>query len=122
MNNYVAIVEIPVTDTNRAQKFYEKVMDLSLEYHKMPGMEMALFPYKDQQLAIVLLKAEGYRPTAQGTTIYLNVGQDLQAVLDRVADQGGKIIMPKTAHADGNGFFALFLDSEGNRIGLHAAY
>ncbi|PCE64198.1 glyoxalase [Sediminicola luteus] len=122
MNNYIAIVEIPVTDTDRAREFYEKVMGLTLEQHKMPGMEMALFPYENQQVAIVLLKSEGYRPTAEGTTIYLNTGKDLQPILDRASKLGGQILTPKTAHADGSGFFALFLDSEGNRIGLHATH
>ena len=49
-----------------------------------------------------------------------NAGDDLQLVLDKVEAHGGSIITPKTAHADGVGFFALFLDSEGNRIGLHS--
>jgi predicted enzyme related to lactoylglutathione lyase len=28
--------------------------------------------------------------------------------------------MAKTAHADESGFFALFLDTEGNRLGLNS--
>jgi len=45
-----------------------------------------------------------------------------QIILDKVEKNGGKIVTPKTPHADGNGYFALFLDSEGNRIGLHSPH
>ena len=54
-------------------------------------------------------------------TIYFNGGDNLQNILDKVEKNGGKIIIPKTHHADEIGFFAIFLDSEGNKIGLHSA-
>ncbi len=57
---------------------------------------------------------------ADGVTIYLNGGDNLQVILDRVVKNNGKTIIPKTAHADDIGYFAIFLDSEGNRIGLHS--
>ncbi|MFY0687580.1 MAG: hypothetical protein JXQ90_10475 [Cyclobacteriaceae bacterium] len=41
-------------------------------------------------------------------------------MLDKVEENNGKIIVPKTPHADESGFFALYLDSEGNKIGLHS--
>ena len=43
-----------------------------------------------------------------------------KSFLDKVEANGGEIIVQKTPHADESGFFALFLDSEGNRIGLHS--
>jgi predicted enzyme related to lactoylglutathione lyase len=52
--------------------------------------------------------------------MYLNAGENLQVVLDRVEKNGGQIIVPKTAHADESGYFAIFLDSEGNRMALHS--
>ena len=52
--------------------------------------------------------------------MYLNAGDDLQAKLDILEKNGGKIITPKTEHADGSGFFAIFLDSEGNKMALNA--
>ncbi len=45
---------------------------------------------------------------------------NLQTVLDKVEENGGKIIVPKTVHADESGFFALFLDTEGNKLGLNS--
>ncbi|UXX78772.1 VOC family protein [Reichenbachiella carrageenanivorans] len=120
MNSYVSIFEIPATDINRAVKFYQSVLDISIEQIAFSGMEMGIFPYKEQMVTGVIIKGEGYVPSATGTTIYLNGGEDLQIILDKIENKGGEIIIPKTPHADENGFFALFLDSEGNKIGLHS--
>lgn len=43
-----------------------------------------------------------------------------QVVLDRVEMNGGKIIVPKMQHADESGYFAIFLDTEGNRMALNS--
>lgn len=119
-NSYVSLFEIPVTDMPRAIGFYESVLDLDIEAMEMPGMEMGILPYENQLVNAVLMKGEGYQPSADGITIYLNAGQDLQPILDRVEPNGGQVLLPKTAHADESGFFALFLDSEGNRLGLNS--
>jgi len=68
----------------------------------------------------VIVKGEGYTPSADGVTIYLNGGDNLQFILDKVEENGGEIIVPKTAHADESGYFAIFLDTEGNKLGLHS--
>ena len=39
--------------------------------------------------------------------------------LAQVEKAGGKIVMPKTS-TGGNGFMALFKDTEGNRVALHS--
>lgn len=66
------------------------------------------------------MKGEDFKPSAEGVTIYLNAGDNLQTILDKVEKNGGKIIVPKTPHADDSGYFALFLDSEGNKLGLNS--
>jgi predicted enzyme related to lactoylglutathione lyase len=68
----------------------------------------------------VIIKAEGDKPSTNGVTIYLNGGDNLQIILNKVEKNGGKILMPKSPHADDSGYYALFLDSEGNKIGLHS--
>ena len=84
------------------------------------GTEMGLLPYENQMVTGVIIKGEGYQPSANGVLLYLNGGDNIQVVLDNVAANGGKIVVPKTPHADESGFFAIFLDSEGNRMGLHS--
>lgn len=120
MKSYVSIIEIPATDLSRAVAFYEGTLDIHIEQMEFPGMEMGLFPYEGQMVTVVIMKGEGYQPSADGITIYLDAGDNLQVILDKVEKSGGKILVPKTPHADESGFFALFLDSEGNKMGLHS--
>ena len=120
MNSFISIFEIPATDISRAINFYKEVLDVEIEKLEFPGMEMGLFPYEDQMVTGVIVKEEVTEPSAKGVTIYLNGGDNLQTNLDKVEGNGGKIIIPKTPHADESGFFAIFHDSEGNKMGLHS--
>lgn len=118
--NYIAIFEIPATELSRAIKFYQTVLDINIERMEFQEMKMGLFPSEGQATFGVIMQGEGYTPSSNGVTIYLNAGNDVQVVLDKIEENGGKIILPKTLHADESGYFALFLDTEGNRIGLHS--
>lgn len=120
MNSYISIFEIPATDISRAIKFYEAILELNIEKMDFQGMEMGILPYEGQAVTGVILKEEGYQPSKDGVTIYLNGGNNLQTILDKVEKNGGSIIIPKIPHADENGYFAIFLDSEGNKLGLHS--
>ena len=51
--------------------------------------------------------------------IYLNANPDLSDALSRVEQAGGKVTMPKTGIGE-NGFMAFFIDTEGNRMGMHS--
>jgi predicted enzyme related to lactoylglutathione lyase len=61
-----------------------------------------------------------YTPSSNGSLIYLNCDPDLQHVLDKVEKAGGKIIIPKTLVGPDLGYWALMLDTEGNRMALHS--
>ncbi len=50
--------------------------------------------------------------------IYLNGGDDLNRVLSRVEAAGGTVLVEKTYLSPEAGYIGLFLDTEGNRIGL----
>jgi len=120
MSSFISIFEIPATDLSRAVNFYQAILNVNIEKMEMPGMEMGIFPYEGQLVTGVIVKGDGYNPSADGVTIYLNGGDNLQIILDKVEESGGKIIVPKTPHADESGFFAMFLDTEGNKMGLHS--
>ena len=120
MESYISIFEIPATDISRAIKFYQAILEVDIEKMEMPGMEIGILPYEGQMVAGVIMKGEGFKPSADGVTIYLNGGDNLQVILDRVQSNSGKVMLPKTPHADDVGYFAIFLDSEGNKIGLHS--
>lgn len=120
VKSYIAMFEIPATDISRAIRFYQALLDAKIEKMDVEGMQMGILPYKGQIVKGVIIKAEGYKPSADGVTMYLNAGDNLQVMLDKVEINGGKLIVPKTAHADASGYFAVFLDSEGNKMGLNS--
>jgi predicted enzyme related to lactoylglutathione lyase len=120
MKNYISIFEIPATDISRAVEFYQSILDIKIEKMDMPEMQMGILPYEGQMITGVIIKADGYKPSADGVTIYLNGGDNLQVILDKIEKSGGRILIPKTLHADESGYFATFIDSEGNKIGLHS--
>ena len=120
MKSFISIFEIPATEISRAVDFYQAILDINIEKMEFPDMQMGIFPYEGQMVTGVIIKGEGEKPSADGVTIYLNGGDNLQIILDKVEKNGGEIIVPKSLHADESGYYALFLDSEGNKIGLHS--
>jgi uncharacterized protein len=118
INSCVSIFEIPATDRTRAIGFYEPAPGIKIEKADFPGLQMGVMPHEGQAVVGVIVAGEGYEPAAAGVTVYWNGGDDLQPVLDRIARNGGAILVPKTPHADESGYYAVFLDSEGNKLGL----
>lgn len=121
MKSYIAMFEIPATEISRAIEFYQAILDIKIEKMEIHEMQMGILPYEEQLVSGIIIQADGYKPSADGVTIYLNGGDNLQVILDRVKKNGGRIIIPKTPHADESGYFAIFIDSEGNKIGLNSA-
>jgi len=112
--------EIAVSDMERAQKFYGVVLDAELKTEDFNGVEMSILPHLDG-VGGSLMKSEerGYKPSQEGSTVYLNGGEDLATPLAKVEEAGGQVLMPKTQIGP-DGFIALFLDSEGNKVGFHS--
>lgn len=113
---------IPVTDLKRAVKFYNDIFDFNMEITKMGPNEMAFFPIEEGGIGGHLFVAQNSKPSADGVTIFLNGGDDLQNVLGKVDASGGKVTTPKTMITEEIGFMGTFLDSEGNRISLHSPH
>lgn len=120
MKNVVSIIEIPVTDFGRAIAFYQEILGVGIEEVDMAGTYMGLLPSDENTVAVALVKGEGYTPATQGAVVYLNAGEDLQVVLRKIEPKGGKVVVPKTEISPEMGFFALFTDTEGNKVGLHS--
>lgn len=120
--NAINWFEIPVSEMDRAKKFYETVFEIQMETMEMMGMMMASFPYEpgSGKLSGALIKSQMHVPSSTGVIIYLNGNPDLDAPLNRVEAAGGKITMPKTKISDDIGFMAFFMDTEGNSVGLHS--
>ena len=121
MKSYVSIFEIPAIDVSKAVQFYEAILDIKIEQIDILQMKMGIFPLEGQIATGLIIQGEGYTPSPNGVTIYLDGGDDLQNILNKIEKNGGKIVIPKTPHADENGYFAIFLDSEGNKLGLNSS-
>ena len=122
MKNSISIVEISTSDFSRAVTFYKAILSVSIEEVEMDGTKMGLLPSDGETVNVLLVKGNDYKPTAEGTVIYFNAGDDLQPTLDKIEPNGGKVIVPKTEISAEMGFFALIIDSEGNKIGLHSIH
>ncbi|WP_202840908.1 DUF6265 family protein [Luteimonas saliphila] len=120
MQHMINWFEIPVADFDRALRFYGAVLDAPLEAMDMDGVRMGMFPSDGRNVSGAIVHGEDYVPGTTGALVYLSGGGDLAPALARVAAAGGKVIVPKTQISPEFGYFALFLDSEGNRVGLHS--
>lgn len=119
MKSLVTIVEIPTTDLSRAIGFYEATLGIKIEVVEMDGVKLGVFP-NTGNVFVQLIHGNDYKPCSDGTLIYLDAGDDLQATARRVEENGGKIIVPRTEISADMGYFAVFTDTEGNKVGLHA--
>lgn len=121
--NAISWFEIPTTNLARAQKFYETIFGITMVALEMPQVQMRMFPVENPAcVGGALCWSENfYKPSAtDGSLIYLNANPDIQAILDRIEAAGGKITVPKTEISPEHGHMAVFIDSEGNRVALHA--
>ncbi|MFC1558552.1 VOC family protein [candidate division KSB1 bacterium] len=118
--NPVGWFEIPVIDMPRAKAFYEHLFAVKLEEHEIGSALMAWFPMKENAIGSTgsLIKGEGYEPSSIGVLVYFTA-PDIEGVLERTREKGGQVLREKSGIGE-YGFIAIILDSEGNRIGLHA--
>ena len=120
--NAVNWVEIPVLNFDRAKSFYSTIYDFEMPEMIMGPLRMGflLFDQEKRGVGAAIVQGETYIPSVQGLKVYLNGGQDLNTVLNRVSSAGGKIILPKTQINPELGYMAIFQDSEGNQIYVHS--
>ena len=123
MKNAISWFEIPATDLDRAQKFYESIFVVKLSTLDLPNIKMRMFPIDDMNgVGGAVVDSGGFHKpsTTDGPLIYLNGNPDVQLVLDRVEAAGGQVMVPKTEISPEYGYMAVIIDTEGNRIGLHS--
>ena len=131
--------EIPVTDMERAMKFYSHVLDVELKAFKFGIHTVAEIPSAsglrsggdaDDDISNdsgvggadivdgMLVCGRKYVPGENGVLLYLNGGPDLAVPLGRVEEAGGEVLTPKMP-VGSRRYVAIFKDTEGNRIAFH---
>ena len=126
-SNAINWFEIPVTDTARAKKFYETILDIEMEtqFVEETNEELTFFPFMPKivrgtsgRVSGALVKNNRNKPSENGTMVYINANPEIQKVIDKVEAAGGKVIVPKKKIIAG--CIAVIIDTEGNKVGLHA--
>lgn len=116
MAKLISWVEIPTTDFERAVKFYSSVLKIELQPMDFGHEKMACFPGGEGAISY----APGFNPGKDGVLVSFNVEKDLDGAIVRINENNGTIVQPKTKiEAEGRGYFALFIDCEGNKVGLY---
>jgi uncharacterized protein len=113
--------EIHAANLQRARKFYETILQISMEQVMVGDTPELVFPFDQTQGGVggSILESNTPPPGAGGTLIYLNAEGDLDGVLGRISGAGGTVTKPRTAIGP-YGFIGTFKDTEGNNIGLHS--
>lgn len=123
MKNALSWFEIPTTQIDQAQAFYEAVLQRPMRREAMGPSLAAVFAYDMAAGGVGGALMMG--PTAPalatgGTLVYLDASPSLDAALERTLAAGGQVALPRQALPPGMGFFAHITDLDGNRVGLHA--
>lgn len=124
--NSVNWFEIYVQDLQRAQTFYESVLQVNLETLNPPEMddspriEMLAFPGDMERYGAngALVRMDGFPSGGNSTLVYFSCA-DCAVEAGRVAASGGRIQREKMSIGE-YGFIALAFDTEGNLFGLHS--
>lgn len=128
MANLINWLEIPVTDMDRAKKFYEQVLkaEIKIDEETAPGLKMGMIHTEAMDMKDIggaLVEGAGYTPGENNTLIYLNANETggCDAFLKRVEDNGGRVTTPAFEISPEIGFCGFFTDSEGNKMAVHSS-
>ena len=124
LGNSINWFEIPVTDFDRAKKFYETIFVYEMPEMLMGSLRMGFFLYDmpSGKVGGAICLGRGLVPSQHGTLVYLNCQPDLLVVSDRVEAAGGVILTSKAKISEKQdlGFWSTILDTEGNKVALHS--
>jgi predicted enzyme related to lactoylglutathione lyase len=112
-------IEIPVNNLDRAKAFYESVFQFKIVELKVGEEVYPCFPNREGTgFTGALVQNQFITPGRQGPLIYFTSYGNMDAMLARIENAGGKIIEGKKPVAPGFGYYAIFEDSEGNLLAL----
>jgi predicted enzyme related to lactoylglutathione lyase len=125
MPDIIVWADIPVSDLDRASKFYAHVLGMpvtqppGMEGIGLPGVlpEPGAEPSGEMSVAFDLYVSDR-PPSMEGPTVYLGAMGDIDGMVARVREAGGEILQDKQYMGPMVGWIVFFKDSEGNRIGI----
>ena len=119
-SNPVGWFEIYVQDMERARKFYEAMLHITLGKLNSTIPELWTFPqsFTNYGASGALAKMDGVPSGGNSTLVYFSC-VDCAVEGKRAVAAGGRILKEKFSIGE-YGFIVLALDTEGNRFGLHS--
>jgi len=112
MANPLCHFELMTDDPARCKGFYGRVFNWNFDEESMPGYTL-IGTGSDCTGGIFTKPADA---PAVCANIYFSV-DDIDATLEKVTENGGRILVPKTVIPN-VGYFAMFADPEGIAIGI----
>jgi uncharacterized protein len=120
MKHNIAWFDVPVTDLDRAIRFYSAVLASPVTTEKSGSIPIGILPTPDGQKMGCLVTGDATKPSLNGVMIWFDVEGRLKESVAAATAKGGKIL--GEIHAIGGfGFRAEVQDSEGNRIALYSS-
>ncbi len=118
--NPVCWFDIQVANIDRAKKFYESVFDVQFTDLPMEWGRQSFFPFyhESPNISGALVEKKDMIPHPNATIVYFET-EDCITQEKRIEKAGGKVLQPKTNIGE-FGYISIFIDSEGNTIGLHS--
>ena len=117
--------DIPVTNLDRAIKFYSAILGKEVRKMSETGFEYGLLPHEEQNASGCLCVGgdsvgNKNEPSETGPLIYLSVEGRLNEAVKAARVNGGKVLQERQQIGP-HGVRAIVVDSEGNRIALHSS-
>lgn len=118
--NPVGWFDLNVANLDRAKKFYATVFNLELTDAPIEWGKQSFFPFNQENPNIsgALVEKTDFVPSSNNTVIYFDT-EDNIAEEKRIEKAGGKVLQPKMSIGE-FGFISIFIDTEGNTVGLHS--
>lgn len=128
--------EIPACDFDRAVRFYSAIFDVSIEICNFNGILYGMFPSDTGGISGAIVKSEKTNETHSGPILYFYLEYGMNNITEKILSLGGKMVSPKNLITNKIGkdlaiipryridtkvgYFAVFLDSEGNKMALYS--
>lgn len=134
-------IQIPATSLHRAAEFYKNTFGFEFSFEDLNGIHHALFlADRDGKRPVngAIIEIDGQKELGQGPVLFFDATGNFDILLGKIESNGGTVLkgktlikkaladernlIPNTYIDDQPGYFAHWLDSEGNRMGLYGSY
>jgi len=119
-SNPVGWFDIHVSNLDKAKKFYETVFNIQLFDAPTEWGKQSFFPFNHESPNIsgALVEKADFSVSSNNTVVYFET-ENCTTEEKRIEQAGGKVVQPKMNIGE-FGFISIFIDTEGNTVGLHS--